>query len=158
MLDVGCNAGQVSRKLAEQRFVVGIDQKLDLRGFDNPFHGVALGQFSLTPKNAEYMPRFDAVLILSVHHQWYASRSEDEADAMFHQVVSIARSAVFVEFAALTAKYGNSVHFVDNDAASIQDFALAQLSKIAPYKTVKYLGSCPESQKEPNRFMFMIEK
>lgn len=158
VLDVGCNAGQVSRELSSGRFVVGLDQRLDLRGFAEPLNGVALGEFPLDAENAKYLPTFDAVLLLSVHHQWIATLDSDEADAMFRQVLAIAQTAMFVEFAALSAKFGSVELFVDNDAASVRNFATSYLAKFCSREKVKFLGSCPESQHEPERFMFLIEK
>jgi SAM-dependent methyltransferase len=158
VLDIGCNAGQVARELSKDRFVVGIDQKLDLRGFMEPLSGVALGEFPFTLGSAKCIPSFDAVLLLSVHHQWYASRSKSEADRMFAEIVSIARLVVFVEFAALTAKFGRLERFIDNDAASVQSFAQTYLERFAPSEKIRLLGACPESRHEPERFMFMLEK
>lgn len=158
VLDVGCNAGQVARELSSDRFVVGIDGHLDTRGFSDPMKGVALGEFSLDLDNAEYLPRFDAVLLLSVHHQWYAAGDEPAADALFGQALSIARTAVFVEFAALSEKFGPIKRFLDNDAASVQSFARDFLAQFTVSDKVKFLGSCTESDHEPYRFMFLIEK
>lgn len=158
VLDVGCNAGQVARELSPNRFVVGIDQSLDFRGFSHPLKGVALGEFPLGLDNVHRLPNFDAVLLLSVHHQWYAKRDESEADENFRRVLSIAGRALFIEFAALSAKFGSVERFVDNDAASVQSFAKNFLAQFSGSENVKFLGCCPESKREPQRFMFMIEK
>lgn len=158
VLDIGCNAGQVSRELCENRFVVGLDQKLDLNGFQNPLNGVALGEFTFSSQSAKLIPKFDAVLLLSVHHQWYAGKSKLVADEIFQQVISIANKAVFIEFAALNSKYGDTSQFTDNDENSIKYFAYSFLEKFSPKEKIKFLGSCPESSCEPVRYMFMIDK
>ncbi len=123
-----------------------------------PLSGVALGEFPFTLDSAKCTPRFDAVLLLSVNHQWYASRSKSEADRMFAEIVSIARLVVFVEFAALTAKFGRLERSIDNDGNSAQSFARTYLEGFAPSEKISLLGTCPESRHEPERFMFMLEK
>lgn len=158
VLDIGCNAGQVARELSHGRFVVGLDQNLDFRGFSDPLKGVALGEFPLGLDNVQHLPRFDAVLLLSVHHQWYSKHDDSEADEMFRRVVSIAGRAVFVEFAALSAKFGSVERFVDNDATSVKSFAKKFLARFGSNEDAKFLGCCPESEREPQRFMFMLEK
>jgi len=49
-----------------------MDQKLDYRGHTKPLENVALGETTFNFKNAERITKFDAVLLLSVHHLWYA--------------------------------------------------------------------------------------
>lgn len=46
VLDIGTNAGAVARLLSENYFVVGIDQKLDFRGYAKPLENLALGEIT----------------------------------------------------------------------------------------------------------------
>ena len=158
VLDIGTNAGAVARLLSENYFVVGIDQKLDFRGYAKPLENVALGEITFNVKNAKSIPKFDAVLLLSVHHQWYANFHEEEADSLVKAAISIAKRVVLIEFAALNSKYLFSDRFEDNDEESVRNFALNYLSQLQPHLEITYIGKCPESVHEPFRFLFMIKK
>ena len=158
ILDIGSNAGAVARHLSENNFVVGIDQNLDTRGFEKPFENVALGEIPFNLENTQKIPDFDAVLLLSVHHQWLAELLEEEADALVKAAISIAKKVVFIEFAALNSKYSFSSKFEDNDENSVTNYAYDYLNRLQPQSKITYIGKCPESIREPFRFMFMIEK
>lgn len=159
VLDIGCNAGEVSRKVSKDRFVVGLDGALDTRGFERPFEGVALGQVRVSMKVLETTPVFDAVMLLSVHHQWYASMSAIEADNLFSAVLNRAAKIVFIEFAAINDKYGGNQGFIDNHADSVISYASEFLSRFVPKEKISYLGKCSElMSKEPYRYMFMINR
>lgn len=158
VLDIGCNAGEVARRVSKDRFVVGIDGKLDTRGFDDPSLGVALGKVRFSLELAPRLPHFDAALLLSVHHQWYASYGKDAAHSLVLSVLEVARKAVFVEFSALNSKYASDMGFIDNDRDSVLEFACDFLGQFPPVARVAYLGACPEfTTKEPFRFLFMAE-
>ena len=161
ILDIGTNAGAVSRLLSENNFVVGIDSNLDTRGYEKPFKNIALGEIPFNLENVEKIPDFDAVLLLSVHHQWLAKLPEEEADALVKASISIAKKVVFIEFAALNKKYGKysfSSKFEDNDENSVINYAFDYTNRLQPQSKITYLGKCPQSVREPYRFMFMIEK
>lgn len=158
ILDIGTNAGAVARLLSENNFVVGIDSNLDTRGLEKPFKNVALGEIPFSLENAQKIPDFDAVLLLSVHHQWLAELPEEEADALVKASILIAKKLVFIEFAALNKKYSFSGKFEDNDENSIINYALNYLNQLQPQSKITAIGKCPESVQEPFRFMFMIEK
>ena len=159
VLDVGCNAGAVSRRVSHARFVVGLDGNLDTSGFDNPFDGVALGQVRIDLPFLETIPAFDAVLLLSVHHQWYAKMPHKDADSLFAALINKAKKAVFVEFAAINEKYGGDQGFVDNQPESVVDYAMRFLTRFTKNECVKYLGATPEYPgKESYRYMFLIDQ
>lgn len=158
ILDIGSNAGAVARHMSENNFVVGIDKNLDTRGFEKPFKNVALGEIPFNLENAAKIPDFDAVLLLSVHHQWLAELLEEEADALVKAAISIAKKVVFIEFAALNAKYSFSNKFKDNDENSVTNYAYNYLNRLESQSQITYIGKCPESRREPFRFLFKIEK
>lgn len=158
ILDIGTNAGAVSRLLSENYFVVGIDQKIDTRGYEYPLKNTALGEIEFNLKNAKKIPKFDVVLLLSVHHQFYANLPEREADELVRSAINIAKKVVFIEFAALNSKYSFIDTFLDNDEESVLDYAFNYLNQLQPHLKTSYLGKCPESDWKPFRFIFMIEK
>jgi len=163
ILDIGCNAGQVSRMLSADRFVVGIDGCLDVSGFAKPFHGVALGNMRLTPELLELIPPFEAVTLLSVHHQWHELQGDEQAKALFSRVASLPSKLLFVEFAAVNSKFGrvNGDLFIDNDEASVLAYARQYLQEVLPsrYGHVEYLGPTPEFVGfEPFRYLFCASK
>lgn len=158
VLDIGCNAGEVARRVAENRFVVGIDSKLDTRGFENPNKGVALGNIRLDQVLVNCLPQFDAILLLSVHHQWYATLGRGRAEELILSLLNVARRTMFFEFTALNSKYGQDMGFIDNDQSSLIEFGFDFLQQFSPVSKVKCLGACPEFTKvEPYRFMFLAE-
>ncbi len=157
ILDIGTNAGQVARLVSNGNFVVGIDVNLDMRGFNNPLDGVALGNIPLSREIVRKIPQFDAVLLLSVHHQWIAALPKDQADELFQASVHLAKKAAFVEFASLNSKFAGKASFVDNDEDSVIEYATGYLRHLIPEGRVKYLGASPESSLETYRHMFLVE-
>ena len=159
-LDIGCNAGEVTRLLSTSRFAVGIDINVDFRGFDDPLHNVALGQIKADISTLKKSPPFDAVLLLSVHHQWYSQLPQEEADKLFVEVLNISKKVLIVEFAAIKRKYGfTGEEFIDNDISSVKDYALDFLkTKLeGKYAKISYLGTVPELVRiEPERLMFAV--
>jgi SAM-dependent methyltransferase len=157
ILDIGTNAGQVARLVSNGNFVVGIDVNLDMRGFKNPLDGVALGNIPFSHEFVRKIPQFDAVLLLSVHHQWIAALPKDQADELFQAGVRLAKKAAFVEFVSLNSKFAGKASFVDNDQESVIEYARGYLRHLIPEGRVKYLGASPESLFEPYRYMFLVE-
>ena len=159
LLDIGCNAGEIARRLSHNRFVVGLDGNLDTRGFACPFDGVALGNVRVCDTILDAAPSFDAILLLSVHHQWYASMDKKNADNLLSAVMGKARKALFIEFSAINEKYGCDQGFVDNDAESVKAYAKKFLGGFISEERIKYLGACPEfPEKEPFRYMFLVRQ
>lgn len=157
VLDIGCNAGQVSRLLSSDRFVVGIDIDVDTSGYSGALDGVALGNIPLDQDMLSRMPNFDVILLLSVHHQWYRLMGEDIADHFFSSVLNKANKLLFIEFPALNRKYGYQDQFIDNNPESVKNFAVDFLLRFVDKEQIKYLGKCKDNiKKEPFRYMFMI--
>lgn len=158
ILDVGCNSGEVSRLLSQSYFVVGIDQKLDFRGVRKPLVGVPLGEVRLTKEVIGQLPIFDAAVVLSVHHQWIAESGLSHAKELLSSLFDKVARIMFLEFAALSSKYGGDQGFVDNHEESVVGYAVEFLSNIFPDQEIQFLGRVPESLKEPYRFMMSVSR
>jgi len=163
VFDIGCNAGQVSRLLSCHRFVVGIDQRLDFRGYNEPFSaGACFGEIQVDESFLRLVPSFDAVLLLSVHHQWHASLGTKAANELFKAVAQIPQKVLLVEFSAICSKYGfTNNEFRDNDEQSIREYAMSYLSSNLPpgYESVRFVGAVPEHVGvEPFRYMFSARR
>lgn len=157
VLDIGCNAGAVTRLLGRNVFAVGIDQNIDLRGYEHPLKGACLGEVQISEHNVKKIPEFDAVCLLSVHHQWHFYKGDGAAEEMVKAISKIACKVLFVEFAAINSKYTDNPgikKFEDNNEDSIREYAENWLSKVVPQHVVSYLGKTTESTHEPYRYMF----
>ncbi len=146
LLDIGCNAGEITRLAGGAGFfAVGIDQELDLRRIERPLGGVCLGEILLTEAMIRKLPRFDAGLLLSVHHQWVQAHGEARTRALIEQLAGKFSKALVVEFAGLNQKYGylDSPRFIDNDEASVTSYASEWLRSALPRHKSEYLGKTP---------------
>lgn len=157
VLDVGCNAGEVTRLLGRAGiFSVGIDGQVDLRGFDNPLDKACIGNWQLDEDLISKLPEFDAILLLSVHHQWVRSFGDEAAKKLVGQLSGKAKRVFIIEFSGVNRKYSNQGGnlFIDNDEASVKDYAEKWLAGVFPLWSVSYTGKAVESKSEPYRFIF----
>lgn len=161
VLDIGCNAGEVTRMLGKNCFAVGIDQILDCRGFEDPHKGACLGEMVVDNGLIEKLPRFDAILLLSVHHQWVRKLGEETAVSMLHNLANKTNKVIFMEFAALGSKFGSEEIFEDNDESTIVAYAQKWLDGTFHGFDSTYLGHAPHrpgklayAKEEPERYMF----
>jgi SAM-dependent methyltransferase len=157
ILDVGCNAGYITR-LAGQAglFSVGIDIHVDVLRVKAPLERACLGEFELNRPLVKRIPKFDAILLLSVVHQLIAFDGEKVARRLVRALARKARSVFLIEFAALNRKYGfrDSKAFDDNDEGSVIQYAQHWLRSSLDNWNVKYVGKCPETKQEPYRYLF----
>ena len=105
VLDIGCNIGFYSIKLAELgHFVTGIDTRIyTLFAF---YAQQALGikklsfhDLVLTPKNIKILPSYDCILLLSVFHHWCVSFGKEQAIQMLDIVYKRTKKILFFETA-----------------------------------------------------------
>ncbi|MDP2648407.1 MAG: class I SAM-dependent methyltransferase [bacterium] len=159
VLDIGCNAGETTRLLGKGMFAVGVDIKIDVRGFDEPFAGACLGEIEVTQETLRSMPQFDAVCLFSVHHQWYHDGGKEHCEDLTRAVAGKAKKVLFVEFAATNKKYQKAgpALFVDNDEDSIKAYATDWLKQLLPSHEIRYLGKTYEMTGEPYRYMFACQ-
>lgn len=157
VLDVGCNAGIITRLAGEEGlFSVGVDGNVDFRGVVDPLNGACIGNIEMNSEMIDKLPRFDAILLLSVHHQFVAKFGDIWTQNFVFRLANKADKVFFIEFAALNSKYsatGNSL-FIDNDDASVVSYARNWLAHALPSWDINYIGKVPESKTEPFRFMF----
>ena len=158
-LDVGCNAGVLSRELSNNYFSVGIDQKLDLRGVKQPLKDVVLGEIKVNRENLKKMPVFDSVCLFGVHHQWHKNNSPEECEELVKAVAEKASKVFFIQFASINEKYlkeGEKELFIDNNEESVKEYAESWLKKNFPEKKRKYLGKIPETRIENFRYIYAV--
>jgi SAM-dependent methyltransferase len=161
LLDAGCASGEVTRRAAGAGyFAVGIDKNLDLRGVEDPLRGVCLGEVPVTEEVIDRLPEFDAILLLSVHHQWVHLFGDAQARRMVEQLAGKVGRCLIIEFAAINRRYGtaDSPLFTDNDEASVTAYAKGWLGSTLREWPVSYLGKCPDRPNEPFRYIFMCRR
>jgi SAM-dependent methyltransferase len=103
-LDIGCNAGFFSLKLAERgAFVTGIEQAKAMlwlaRGVSAScdIDNVAFARSSIEPDNVEALPDYDVILLLSVYHHFIHFYGADRAKSMLGALIRRARRSLFFE-------------------------------------------------------------
>jgi SAM-dependent methyltransferase len=160
LLDVGCASGEITRLAGSAGyFAAGIDKNLDLRGVEDPLRGVCLGEVPITDDMLDRLPAFDAILLLSVHHQWVKLFGDEQAREMVRQLGHKARHCLIVEFAAINSKYGtiDSPLFTDNDEDSVTRYASQWLQSTFREWTISFLGRCSDRPQEPFRYIFSCQ-
>ena len=157
VLDIGCNAGMITRLAGEEGlFSVGVDKNVDLQGVVDPLGNACIGNVEMSHDMVDKLPKFDAILLLSVHHQLIAGYGDEWTQNFVSNLANKADMFFVIEFAALNKKYlatENSL-FTDNDAVSVVSYAQSWLAHALPGWNINYVGKVPESEIEPYRFMF----
>lgn len=157
ILDIGCNAGELTRLAGNEGFfAVGIDKNIDFRGVKNPIENVCLGNMEINPDRIAKFPSFDAVLLLSVHHQLVKEYGDDYTKDFVNLLASKANKAFFIEFAALNSKFSDDKNdlFIDNNEGSVINYAENWLKSALPEHNIEYVGKTPGDKIEPYRFVF----
>jgi SAM-dependent methyltransferase len=171
VLDVGCNEGYITAEFAKLgKFCVGIDAgpyflNHVLRDINQVFgsQSAAYGVFPIQEANIASIPRFDLILLLSVHHQLTYHHGDAYTRRVVKQLIETARQYLVIEFAATAAKYRFSKpQFIDNDEATVTAYAEAWLRELAGNAAIRYLGKNREGKSdgtsEPYRFVFLVSK
>lgn len=159
ILDVGCNAGVITRLAGEEGyFAVGIDKKLDISSIENPMKNACLGEIKINTALVNKLPCFDAILLLSVHHQIVKTLGDEYAKEFISHLAKKGKKVFVIEFAALNSKYGSldGELFIDNDEGSIVNYAESWLNEALPNHKCEYISKTPPhgGSKEPYRFLF----
>lgn len=161
VLDIGCNNGRIAMKFQKMgKFCVGIDAipcfPSDIYNTDSP----AFGLFTLTLEKVSLLPRFDLILLLSVHHQWIKQYGDQYAKQLVEKIIDKSIRYFIIEFAALSEKYGyKKPLFTDNNEESVKKYAEDWLNSINFSGNIKYIGKNKErAGREPYRYLYMIEK
>ena len=158
VLDVGCNAGEITRYLNKEGFVtVGIDLHEVLDRVPPGREHSALISFKVDSESVPQLPSFDSVLLLSVHHQWIATNGDTATRQLVHDLSNKAGKTMVIEFSCLNAKYGRfgPELFVDNNPDSVTEYASTWLAATLPDFIFEFLGLNEEHPiDEPHRVLF----
>lgn len=157
VLDIGCNAGELTRLSGNDGFfALGIDKNIDLRGVKDPLKNVCLGNIEINPEKISALPDFDAVLLLSVHHQIVKENGDEYAKSFVNTLAKKAKRVFIIEFAGLNSKfsYEDTALFIDNDEDSIKNYAQKWLETALPNHKAEYSGKSPGDSIEPFRYIF----
>jgi len=161
VLDVGCNAGEITRLAGKAGyFAVGIDKVIDFRGFNLPLQNACIGNIELGINDINKLPIFDAVFLLSVHHQLIASKGDNYTRNFIYKLSELTNKVLMIEFAALNRKYNYNKckQFLDNDKNSIISYAMKWLSQSLINYEINYIGKASNTIVEPYRFIFSCDR
>ena len=157
VLDVGCNAGEITRLAGQDGFFsVGLDQRLDFRGVESPLNKACLGQMEMNSELIDNLPNFDIVLLLSVHHQLIEKWGDGQTKDFVKRLALKANKGLIIEFAALNSKYGKEYGYLfdDNSENEVVHYALSWLQDIFADHSCRFVGKAPQTKSEPYRFVF----
>ena len=163
LLDIGCNAGVLTALAADAGLVsVGVEANWEFvrvaRRRCVEARPVAFLHLVVTRDSVAALPECDAVLCLSVYHQWHRRYGHDAAQHILRVLGEKARRVLFFEPASKRQKYGDEApDFRDRDEDSIVAYNLAMLSSL--FKdggTVEFLGGTPSVRREPFRYLFSV--
>jgi len=161
-LDVGCNQGLLSNKLADCGiFTIGIDTHLKFTSFVfNEHRPLAFSYFEVNKDNVSFLPNSDLVLIFSVHHLWVKGKGDDYAKAVVQTLVDKANKFFVIEFPSRAEKFGyeKGKFFIDNDEISVCRYAEDWLNDLSYDGSLEYLGINTMGGTAPNRYLFIIKK
>lgn len=152
VLDIGCNAGAITNLFGESGyFAVGIDQNVDCNGKHSK---ACIGEFKLTTENIERLPKFDAILLLSVLHQIVAENDLSHAVDFVAKLLTKC-DILMVELAGIASKYGKQEpDFFDNDQESIEYWFRYYFEGIAD---IKFISRTKHNRvDEPHRYLFKL--
>lgn len=151
VLDIGCNACAITNLFGEAGyFAVGIDRNVDCNG---KHAKSCIGQFKLDLESIDKLPKFDAILLLSVLHQIIKEDGEEYAQRFIWALLRKC-DVLIIELAAINSKYGYVDKFKDNSQASIFFFFQRFVKESA---TVEFIGATSHnSAQEPKRFVFKL--
>ena len=164
LLDIGCNLGYFTAHFARRGLQsVGIEimpEALNAareRHADLPSLEFRLG--AVDPDSIDDLPRTDALLLLSVHHNWVSLYGPAVAGDMLRRLVERTRDVVVFETPSRNSRFGaHPPGFVDNDEESVlayqRDYLDRYLAGLAEYELV---GSAPAlGDREPYRWIWRI--
>lgn len=166
VLDIACNLGDITALAARRgMFSIGVDVDHRWTAGARERHGELARCGFLTmpidPDTVGSIPTFDAMLCLSVHHNWVNHYGVDAGVAMLRELVERTNQVFVFEGAARRERYGaNPPDFVDNDEASVtgfyerylQDSVGDLVSRIEP------MGKTANHEPEPYRWAWALHR
>ena len=166
LLDVGANLGAFTARAAEAGFwALGIERHDYLvrkaRRVHRKVPHCAFMITELGPDDCAILPQFDAVLILSVYHNWYKAYGKENADLILRSLVSKSNDVTIFEGPSRLSRFGdtNLPDFIDNDEASVTQYYETLLKDVVGElaSEIRPLGKTPcIGEREPYRWMFAI--
>ena len=152
VLDIGCNAGAITNLFGEAGFfAVGLDKNVDCNG---KHQSACIGQFKMDLNTIKNLPKFDAILLLSVLHQIIKENGNEYAKSFICALLGKC-DVLMVELAGIRSKYGyGSDTFTDNDSESIQTFFNIWLDDHINCELV--CETRHNSISEPKRYLFEL--
>ena len=155
VLDIGCNAGAITNLFGEAGyFSVGIDQNVDCNGKHSK---ACIGEFKLMLENIERLPKFDAILLLSVLHQIIKENGDDYARQFIGALLNKCNTLI-IELAGIKSKYGyDKNYFEDNNEDSIRDYFWVWLINLDA--KIKFIcKTSHNSVAEPHRYLYELSR
>jgi SAM-dependent methyltransferase len=165
LLDIGSNLGTFTAKAATSGlWALGIEMSPKLirqaQSTYGPLENCGFMCGRLDLEACRRIPRFDVILILSVHHHWHQAFGPEVAAEMLREVVKKSRHVVIFEGASRTARYLRDLpDFVDNDEESIIKYYSKYLQNTLGDITsdIRLLGKSPcVGEREPFRWMYRL--
>ena len=175
VIDIGCNAGGVTRGLgaagllgsawvhllvwglgAVGMFAVGIEQDLaNLPVVGEALQGACLGNLRFSNEVVERMPAFDAALLLSVHHHFIRELGHEEAKALIRALGAKIRRIIIFEVSSKSREYGAEPNalFADEDEASVIAFTRNWLQDALPHWKVEHVWTNLRRPRLSNRYL-----
>lgn len=165
VLDIGCNAGMLTGKVASTgRFVVGIEKNGATVADAVEYHGLSrefgLVNKSITPENVQSLPTFDYIFLFSIYHQLYSYYGQQTAEELLSAVSQKTSDTLFFEAASQKSKYDDQdLPFEDFDDESIVEYNIDMLnSVIESHSKIEYMGSSSRKDSATGeRHLFRIE-
>lgn len=156
-VDIGCNAGLVTRAMGQAGiFAVGIEQDMNLDGVEKPLAGACLGNIRFSHDVARSLPRFDAATILSVHHHFIREMGDDSAKELIGILGRRVRKLMIFEVSSKSKEYGTEPDalFRDGSESSIVEFTTRWMADALPGWKVDYIWRNVRRPRLSDRFMF----
>lgn len=155
VLDIGCNAGNIAALLGDLGyFAVGID--MTAPNYAKNCKSAILGQRRLIKDDIQSLPKFDAIMLLSVLHQIIDTEGDEYARRCILSLRTKCETLV-VELAGTNAKYGGTDGdlFGDNETDQIIDWFTSWLSPISLH--CAFQTKTPHNRpNEPHRLLFVV--
>lgn len=167
LLDLGANLGELTARAADSGlWSVGIELSPDVVRKAQTRHyakeNCALSVGTVTPDRIGLFPRFDVILVLSVHHHWHKQYGADIAATMLRDLVVCAERAVIFEGPSRTMRYEKDLpEFEDNDTESVTSYYKSYLDSTVGdlVSDVTLIGKAAcVGEREPFRWMFSLIK
>ena len=161
VLDIGCNAGVVTRLAGEMGiFSVGIDTDINFRGVKDPLNKACIGKYVLDEKLADKLPAFDAVFLFSVHHHFIRTYGDEEAKKIISKLAGKTNKILIFEVAGLNRNYKKKPGelFIDNDEKSVTSYTQKWLEDALPSWKIKYLWKNERPTSAGSRYLFICHR